>query len=203
MITKNPYILFNSISIHYLSNNKKIVSEYKDNNSNMAKNLDYSENNSKSRLRWIYDSTHDFQSYYRNVFLIPIKLLTKCLSTQFSNKILSESSNYLLSKNTKKSLVDFLSEFYFSGDVMTNTQHYENLASRYITALNPIIIFYTSVLYTDSDGKIKSNITKAGSSTALPSFCKFLDQLSANYFIENMSINELKMILPEIYNIDK
>ncbi|MFM7088916.1 MAG: hypothetical protein ACKOW9_05315, partial [Candidatus Paceibacterota bacterium] len=78
----------------------------------------------------------------------------------------------------------------------TNTQHFEVLASKYLTAYNPAMIEYAAQLFSNPDGTPKSNITKNPNGQSVERYTSMLDQLSANYLTEKMSIDELNSIMP-------
>ena len=202
LFVSNKFVLLNSISIHYLSRASKLYALYCDPTSRISKNLDYSTKKSESRLRWVYDNIFNHQNYYRNVFYMPVSLYLKMNELNFrENKKYEEAEMFVTNaRDGNISIEKVIYDFYFSGNVLTNTQHFENLASRYIIALNPYIILYIALHYTNKDGSLMLNICSEKSDTSLPKMCKYLDQISTNYFIENMSVLEIKKLIPATFN---
>ena len=157
--------LINSIAIEYIANNSSIDPSVFDVGLN------------KSRERWFLYGTFDYNKYYRNPFLIPVRLV---MNNNLSSQALS---------------------FYLSGKIWVNTQHFEILASKYLTTFNPVMIEYAAQLFSEIDGSPKQNITRNTTGKSLERFKTLIDQLSANYLTEDMSVDELNTLMPSYLKI--
>jgi hypothetical protein len=157
--------LLNSIAIEFIARNVSLDPSVFDIGLN------------KSRERWYLYETFDYNKYYRNPFLIPVRLV---MNNNLSNQAIS---------------------FYLSGKIWVNTQHFEILASKYLTTFNPVMIEYAAQLFSEIDGSPKQNITRNNTGKSLERFKTLIDQLSANYLTEDMSIDELNTLMPPYLKI--